>query len=76
MLWSEVAPESIFEMAKSLVTPDEDANKAAFRKWHLGNFAALIGKTDEAKALMNEAAKANPQYEPDIAGMLEPTSKP
>ena len=76
VLWSEVAPESVFEMAKSLVTPDEDANKAAFRKWHLGNFAALIGKTDEAKALMNEAAKANPQYEPDIAGMLEPTSKP
>ena len=76
VLWSEVAPESIFEMAKSLVTPDEDVNKAAFRKWHLGNFAAFIGKTDEAKTLMNEAAKANPQYEPEIAGMLEPVSKP
>ena len=74
--WSAVAPESIFEMAKSLVTPDEDANKASFRKWHLGNFAAFIGKTDEARALLNEAAKANPQYEPEVAGMLEPASKP
>lgn len=69
--WSEISPESIYEMAKSLVTADEEANKASFRKWHLGNYAAFIGKTDEARTLMNEAAKANAQYEPEIAGLLE-----
>ena len=74
--WSEVAPESIYEMAKSLVTPDEDAIKASFRKWHLGNFAAFIGKADEARALLNEAAKANSQYEPEVAGLLEFISSP
>ena len=71
--WNDVSPESIFEMAKSLVTPDEEANKAAFRKWHLGNYAAFIGKDDEARKLMNEAVQANPQYEPEVAGLLEAT---
>ena len=74
--WSEVAPESIYAMAKSLVTPDEDAAKASFRKWHLGNFAAFIGKADEARALLEEAMKANSQYEPEVAGILESASAP
>ena len=74
--WSEIAPESIYAMAKSLVTPDEDAAKASFRKWHLGNFAAFIGKTDEARALLEEAVKANAQYEPEVAGILESASAP
>ena len=69
--WSEVSPGSIYAMALSLVTADEEANKASFRKWHLGNYAAFIGKADEARKWMNEAAQANAQYEPEIAGLLE-----
>ena len=74
--WSAVAPESIFAMAKSLVTPDENASQASFRKWHLGNFAAFIGKSEEARALLTEAAQANSQYEPDIAVILEIKATP
>ena len=69
--WNEVSPESIFAMAQSLVTADEETTKAAFRKWHLGNYAAYIGKTEEARKLMTEAAKANEEYEPELAGLLE-----
>jgi tetratricopeptide (TPR) repeat protein len=64
--WGDVAPESIYEMAKYLVTPDEAADAMGFRKWHLGNYAGFIGKTDEARKLLEEAAKANPSYEPDL----------
>ena len=74
--WSAVAPESIFAMAKSLVTPGENASQASFRKWHLGNFAAFIGKADEARALLMEAAKENAQYEPDVAVILEAKATP
>lgn len=68
--WSEVSSESIFEVAKSLITPNEAPDAAAFRKWHLGNYAAFIGKIDEARALMTEAAQANPSYAPEIALLL------
>ena len=70
VLWSEVSPESIFEVAKSLITAEEAPDAAAFRKWHLGNYAAFIGKMDEARALMTEAAAANPSYTPEIPLLL------
>jgi len=69
--WSEVSPESIFAMAKSLLAPDAPAEFLTFRKWHLGVFAAYIGKTEEARALMAEAAASNPVYEPEIPLILE-----
>ena len=69
--WSEFSPGCIFAMAQSPTTPDEEATKAAFRKWHLGNYAALIGKTEEARKLKTGAAKADEEYEPELAGLLE-----
>jgi hypothetical protein len=69
--WTEVAPESIYEMAKSLISASEEPDKAAFRKWHLGNYAALIGKTEEARALMTEASKITASYAPEIEGLLK-----
>lgn len=69
--WTEVAPESIYEMAKSLISASEEPDKAAFRKWHLGNYAALIGKKEEAQALMTEAAKITASYAPEIEGLLK-----
>ena len=74
--WSAVSGESLYAFAKSLVTADEDAAKAAVRKWNLGNFAAFIGKTDEARTLLTEAAKMNPQYEPEVEGLLALNAKP
>ncbi len=74
--WSALAAESYFAMAKSLVTADEDAAKASVRKWNLGNFAAFIGKADEARALLSEAAKLNPEYEPEVEGLLGLWAKP
>ena len=74
--WSAVSAESIYAMAKSLVTADEDAAKASVRKWNLGNFAAFIGKTDEARALLTAAAKMNSQYEPEVEGLLALSAKP
>ncbi|MHA3774692.1 hypothetical protein ACXR0O_24480 [Verrucomicrobiota bacterium sgz303538] len=69
--WAEVSPESIFTVAKSLVTSDEAPDAQGFRKWHLGNFAAFIGKTSEARTLLTEAVKLNPSYEPDLPPLLE-----
>ena len=60
--WSAVAPESLYALAKSLINPAETADAAAARKWHLGNFAVHIGKLDEGRAYMEEAAKENPGY--------------
>ena len=74
--WGDVAPESIYAIAKSLVSPTEEPDKAAFRKWHLGNFAAYIGRMDEARTLLNEAAAANPQYAPEIPLLLGEPAKP
>ena len=74
--WSDVSRESIYAIAKSLVSPTEDADKAAFRKWHLGNFAAFIGKKDEARAFMEDAAKTNPTYAPEIPQLLGEAPKP
>jgi hypothetical protein len=70
VLWSDVAPESIYEMAKSLVSADEEAGKAALRKWHLGNFAAFIGKADEGRKWMQEAAAVNTDYAAEIPLLL------
>ena len=74
--WSAVSAESIYAFAKSLVTADEDAAKASVRKWNLGNFAAFIGKTDEARKLLTEAAKMNEQYAPEVEGLLALSAKP
>ena len=40
------------------------------RKWNLGNYAAFIGKADEARTLLTEATKLNPQYMPEVEGLL------
>jgi len=69
--WAGTDPESIYEMAKSMISPTEEPDKAAFRKWHLGNYALLIGKKDEARALMEEAAKITASYAPEIEGLLQ-----
>ncbi len=74
--WSAVSGESIYAFAQSLVTSDEDSAKASVRKWNLGNFAAFIGKTDEARALLTEAAKLNEQYAPEVEGLLALSAKP
>jgi hypothetical protein len=74
--WSEVTPESVYEMGKYLVTPGEDPDAQGFRKWHLGNYAGFIGKTAEARALLNEAAKLNPAYQADLEQALEWIDKP
>jgi hypothetical protein len=74
--WSAVSGESYFEMAKSLVAEDEEAAKASVRKWNLGNFAVLIGKTNEARTLLTDAAKLNNQYESEIEGLLAFSAKP
>ena len=74
--WSALDPESIFTIAKSLISASEEPDKAAFRKWHLGNFALAIGKPDEARTLLNEAAAANPQYAPEIPLLLDTPAKP
>ena len=74
--WSAVSAESIYAFAKSLVTADEDEAKASVRKWNLGNFAAFIGKTDEARTLLTAAAKLNSQYEPEVEGLLALSAKP
>ncbi len=69
--WEQVAPESIYTMAKSLITPDEAPDAQGFRKWHLGHFAAHIGKPADARALLQEAAKLNPAYQEELAMFLE-----
>ncbi|MEO7318492.1 MAG: hypothetical protein ABIZ56_05845 [Chthoniobacteraceae bacterium] len=74
--WSAVSAESIYAFAQSLVTADEDAAKACVRKWNLGNFAAFIGRTDEARTLLTAAAKMNNQYEPEVEGLLALSAKP
>ncbi len=68
--WSDVLPESIYTIAKSLINPSEAEDAAAFRKWHLGNYAAHIGKMEDARALMTDAAKANPDYAPELPLLL------
>lgn len=74
--WNAVSAESIYAIAKSLVTADEDAAKASVRKWNLGNFAAFIGRAAEARTLLMEAAKLNSQYEPEVEGLLSLAAKP
>lgn len=73
--WSEIAPESLFALAKSLINPNEAADAAAFRKWHLGNLAVLIGKMDEARALLAEAAQENPAYADEMPLILGSAAK-
>ena len=72
--WSDISPESIYAMAKSLLTPGAPAEFLTFRKWYLGIYAAFIGKTAEGRAFMSEAAKENPVYEPEIPLVLENAS--
>lgn len=76
--WKDVTAESIYEMAKSLVTTEEPEDAQGFRKWHLGSFAGFIGKTSEARELLTEAVKLNPSYEPELQmalGWLDETNK-
>jgi hypothetical protein len=58
-------------MAKSLVTDEEAPDAQGFRKWHLGHFAAYIGKAAEARTLLEEAAKLNPAYSEELPMFLE-----
>lgn len=69
--WAQIATESIYTMAKSLITEDEAPDAQGFRKWHLGHFAAYIGKPAEARALLQEAAKLNPAYQEELPMFLE-----
>jgi tetratricopeptide (TPR) repeat protein len=73
--WSDLAPESLLAIGQSLIADGEEADKAAFRKWHLGNYAAAIGRTEEARKLMQEAVAANPQYAPEMTPLLELPAK-
>jgi tetratricopeptide (TPR) repeat protein len=64
--WTEISPDSIFDMAKSFIHPDTPPDIAAFRKWQLGVFAAQYGKKEAAK-LLKEAAELRPTFEPELA---------
>jgi hypothetical protein len=74
MPWTELSPESAFEMAKSYISEDLPPAIAAFRKWHLGVFASYAGKNAESKTLLEEAAQARAIFAEELPVFAQPVS--
>lgn len=68
--WANVAPESLFAVARSLLTPGLDPNVAAPRQWRLGVFALSIGKKSEGEKLVTEAAQLKAEYKEALPLLL------
>lgn len=68
--WPDVAPESLFAVGRSLITPGLDPNVAASRQWRLGVFALFIGKKSEGEALVTEAAQLKAEYKEALPLLL------
>jgi tetratricopeptide (TPR) repeat protein len=75
LAWTDLAPESAYDMALSFIEPDMPAEITGFRKWHLGTYAIFIGKTKEGLDLMHEAATLRPVFK-DALPIFENASGP
>lgn len=69
--WSDIAHESIFEMAHAFVRPDLPAEQQANRKWLLGVYALFAGKTAEGRALLEEAAQSSLEYQQALPALIQ-----
>ena len=68
--WADITPESLFAVARSLITPGLDPSVAAPRQWRLGVFALFTGKKSEGEALVTEAAQAKAEYKEALPLLL------
>lgn len=66
LAWSDLSPESAYQMALAFIDKDMPPEITSFRKWHLGVFAYYMGKKKEALPLLQEAAKLRPVLQPEL----------
>jgi eukaryotic-like serine/threonine-protein kinase len=62
MPWADVSLESVIAMAQSFIRPDLPPDLAADRKWLLGVFQASVGKYNESRLQLGEAAGFRQEY--------------
>ncbi len=74
--WSDLSPDSVFNMARSFIRADLPPQAAADREWQLGAYAFLVGKPREAQALAAAAVKAKPEYEAQMPYFQETAPAP
>jgi serine/threonine protein kinase len=66
--WQELSPQELLIVSKSFINPG--APDAADRQWRCAVFASETGQTKEAKALVEAAATAKPEYKDQIAQLF------
>ena len=60
--WTDLTPEAIIAMAKDFVTKATEPVAVADRQWLLGNYLYDLHRQPDALELLQEAAKAKPEY--------------
>ncbi len=70
--WTELNPESVLAMAQSFIPADAQPAQVAWPRWQAGVFAAFIGRKEEAKKLLTDAAKANSELADQLALFMPP----
>jgi hypothetical protein len=69
--WTDVASDSIFQMARSFIRPDSAPERIADRQWLLGVYALFAGKHAEGRALLAESSQTKSEYRDQVARFLE-----
>jgi hypothetical protein len=75
VLWTDLAPETIYAMAASFIRAGIPAELAADRKWALGVYALFINHVREGRVLLTDAAQVKPEYAETLPLLIEPTEK-
>jgi hypothetical protein len=70
--WSDVSIDSIIAAARSFIPPTLPPAEAGERKWTLGNFALVMGRTAVAREMLTAAAEAKPEYKDAVSTLLAP----
>lgn len=71
--WTEIAPDTIFEMGKGFISDDLPPQILAFRKWHLGVYGSFVGKP-ESMALLKEAAELRSLFGEELPVFEKPSN--
>ncbi|EDY20934.1 hypothetical protein CfE428DRAFT_1227 [Chthoniobacter flavus Ellin428] len=66
MPWSDLSPDSAYQMGLSFIDKDMPPEIMSFRKWHLGVFAFYAGKKKEALDLLRAAAELRPVFKDEL----------
>ena len=73
--WTDFPPTVYITVASYYADASRNAQQAAERRWLAANYALENGRTAEAKNLANQAARAFPQYQKELAQFNAPNAR-